>query len=160
MEKYNKKFFFGGILLVSFLIIVGLGGCHYVKEQQIEAQNKFMAEQKIRIEKFLNYNFNNVHSVTLTGMYRNPTGVIHIEGYINGDENLDFDASVENEKGIEFVSGLSGEFYDENKKSELGDKSKSVSEIETEEKRKSSGEKTKETARVSPLDKYNWNNRV
>ncbi|PGM85057.1 hypothetical protein CN957_06075 [Bacillus cereus] len=160
MEKYNKKFFFGGILLVSFLIIVGLGGYHYVKEKQVEEQKRFMAEQKIRIEKFLKYNYNNVHSVTLTDMHKDPMGVIHIVGYINGDKNLDIDAIVESEKGIEFADGLSEEFYDKNKKPELGDKSKSVSEIEAEEKRKSSGENTKKTARVSPLDKYNWNNRV
>ncbi|GLV66641.1 hypothetical protein Bmyc01_53100 [Bacillus mycoides] len=143
MEKYNKKFFFGGILFVSFLIILGLRGYHYVKEKQVEEQKRFMAEQKIRIEKFLKYNYNNVHSVTLTGMHKNPTGVVHIEGYINGNKDLGIDASVESEKGIEFADGLSEEFYDKNKKPELGDKSKSVSEIEAEEKRKSSGKKLK-----------------
>ncbi|PEA28817.1 DUF1433 domain-containing protein [Bacillus nitratireducens] len=160
MEKYNKKFFFGGILFVSLLVIAAVGAYHYMKEQQNEELNKYMEEQKIRIEKYLKYNYNNVHSVTVTGMHKNPTGVIHIEGYINEDKNLKIDTSIESEKGIEFVDILSVEFYDENKKPELEDKSKSVSEIEAEEKRKSSGENTKETARVSPLDKYNWNNRV
>ncbi|OSX86963.1 DUF1433 domain-containing protein [Bacillus cereus] len=160
MKKYNKKFFFGGILLVLLLVIGGFGGYHYMKEKQNEELNKYMAEQKIRIEKYLKYNYNNVHSVTLTGMHRNPTGVVHIEGYINGNKDLGIDASVENEKGIEFVDILSIEFEDKNCKPEFEDKSKSVSEIEAEEKRKSSGENTKKTARVSPLDKYNWNNRV
>ncbi|MED4680894.1 DUF1433 domain-containing protein [Bacillus nitratireducens] len=160
MKKYNKKYFFGGILFVSLLVIAGVGGYHYMKEKQIEAQKKYMAEQKIRIEKYLKYNYNNVHSVILTDMYKDPMGVIHIEGYINEDKNLKIDAIIESEKGIEFVGGLSGGFDDKNHKPELEGKLKSVSEIEAEEKRKSSEEKTKETARVSPLDKYKWNNRV
>ncbi|PFJ75536.1 DUF1433 domain-containing protein [Bacillus nitratireducens] len=160
MKKYNKKFFFGGILFVSLLVIAGVGGYHYVKEKQTEELEKYMAEQKNRIEKYLKYNYNNVHSVTLTDIHKNPTGVVHINGYINGDKDLEIDASVVSEKGIEFVGGLSREFYNKNKKPELGDKSKSVSEIEAEEKRKSSGENTKETARVSPLDKYKSKNRV
>ncbi|GLV66639.1 hypothetical protein Bmyc01_53080 [Bacillus mycoides] len=160
MKKYNKKFFFGGILFVSLLVIAAVGGYHYMKEKQTEELKKYMAEQKIRIEKYLKYNYNNVHSVTLTDIHRNPTGVVHINGYINGDKDLEIDASVVNEKGIEFVGGLSEEFDDKNYKTELGGKLKSVSEIEEEEKRKSSGENTKKTARVSPLDKYNWNNRA
>ncbi|PEX96100.1 hypothetical protein COE16_30305 [Bacillus cereus] len=131
-----------------------------MKEKQIEAQKKYMAEQKIRIEKYLKYNYNNVHSVTLTDIHKNPTGVVHINGYINGDKDLEIDASVVSEKGIEFVGGLSGGFDDKNHKPELEGKLKSVSEIEAEEKRKPSGENTKKTARVSPLDKYNWNNLV
>ncbi|PER24689.1 hypothetical protein CN485_21915 [Bacillus cereus] len=131
-----------------------------MKEKQIEAQKKYMAEQKIRIEKYLKYNYNNVHSVILTDMYKDPMGVIHIEGYINEDKNLKIDAIIESEKGIEFVGGLSGGFDDKNHKSELEGKLKSVSEIEAEEKRNPSGENTKKTARVSPLDKYNWNNLV
>ncbi|OSX86964.1 hypothetical protein BTJ45_05547 [Bacillus mycoides] len=160
MEKYNKKFFFCGILFVSLLVIAGVGGYHYVKEKQTEELEKYMAEQKIRIEKYLKYNYNNVHSVTLTDIHKNPTGVVHINGYINGDKDLEIDASVVSEKGIEFVGGLSGGFDDKNHKPELEGKLKSVSEIEAEEKRKPSGENTKKTARVSPLDKYNWNNLV
>ncbi|PER24691.1 hypothetical protein CN485_21925 [Bacillus cereus] len=148
------------MLFVSLLVIAAVGGYHYMKEKQTEELKKYMAEQKIRIEKYLKYNYNNVHSVTLTDIHRNPTGVVHINGYINGDKDLEIDASVVSEKGIEFVGGLSEEFDDKNYKTELGGKLKSVSEIEEEEKRKSSGENTKKTARVSPLDKYNWNNRA
>ncbi|PFJ57395.1 hypothetical protein COI99_00070, partial [Bacillus cereus] len=93
-------------------------------------------------------------------IHKNPTGVVHINGYINGDKDLEIDAIIESEKGIEFVGGLSGGFDDKNHKPELEGKLKSVSEIEAEEKRKSSGENTKETARVSPLDKYKSKNRV
>lgn len=122
------------IILSILLIIpfVTLGGYFYMKHQEKE----LMQEQKPRIEKFLYYNFNNIKSVTLTNTYTNPTGVIHIEGYINGDKSLTIDAPID-KNGVEIVNGTgSNRLYDDYLKDEFRYKSKNVTEIEAEEKAK------------------------
>lgn len=97
------------------------------------SQEEYMKEQKPRIEKFLKYHYNNIDSITLTGTQNNPMGGFFIKGYINGDKDLTISALGELGSNIEYVDGLNGEFIDKNTKFP-GENSKSVSEIEAEEK--------------------------
>ncbi|EUJ29720.1 hypothetical protein MFLO_11025 [Listeria floridensis FSL S10-1187] len=98
-------------------------------------ENQLMREQKPRIEKFLNYNFNHIKNVTLTDTRTNPTGVVHIEGYINDNKNLWIDASLDSQNGVEVVNVT--DYIDEHyKKEEFKYKLKNVTEIEAEEKAK------------------------
>lgn len=97
-------------------------------------QEEYMKEQKPRIEKFLKYHYNHMNSVTLTSTQKNPMGGFSIKGYINNDKNLAITVPVLSiDTDIEYVDGLNGEFID--KPTQFpGKNSKSVSEIEAEEK--------------------------
>ena len=101
----------------------------YVKQKEKEEQ--YWKEQEARVEKYIHYNVKDVKSITFTEHKVSPMGVPHIEGYINGNEELWFDAGISTTKDFEDKFGCSGELYGNYiKKPE-----KSVSEIEKEEKR-------------------------
>ncbi|WP_440603447.1 DUF1433 domain-containing protein [Bacillus sp. GB_SG_008] len=118
------------ILSIFFIISGGYIGMKYFKQKEIEDQ--FLKEQKTRIEKYIRYNVKDVESITFTEYSVSPMGVPHINGYINNDQELWFDASVVGSKNFEDDFSSSGELYDKyTKKPE-----KSVSEIEKEEKEK------------------------
>ncbi|WP_077913193.1 DUF1433 domain-containing protein [Listeria floridensis] len=98
-------------------------------------EKELIQEQKPRIEKFLNYNFNNIKSISLTNTYTNPTGVVHIEGYINDDKKLWIDAAVSGKNGVEVVN-VTNYIDDHYVKPQYRYKFKNVTDIETEEKAK------------------------
>lgn len=125
----RKKYIWLSILILT--IVLAFGGCKSMEESEM---NYYMKEQKPRIEKFLKYNYNNIDSVTLTGTKKNPMGGFSIKGYINDDKSLTITVPTESiDTNIEYVDGLNGEFIDKNTKFS-GENSKSVSEIEAEEK--------------------------
>lgn len=99
-----------------------------MEKQKIEA---YVDKQKPRIEKYLNYHYNNIESVTITGIEKNPMGGFFINGYINNDKNLSIYAEGSIGVDIEYVSGLNYTFY---KKYNKSNDNKSVSEIEAEER--------------------------
>ncbi|MBM5607812.1 DUF1433 domain-containing protein [Listeria ivanovii] len=112
-------------------------------------EKELMQEQKPRIEKFLHYNFNNINNITLTTTYINPTGVTHIEGYVNDDKTLTIDAPVD-KNGVEIVNGTgSNRLYDDYLKKEFQEKAKNVTDIEREEKAKKKKEKESNTEKSS-----------
>ncbi|WP_240616072.1 DUF1433 domain-containing protein [Listeria kieliensis] len=125
----KKKKTLKSILII--VLLVSLGGYLYMKHQEKE----LMQEQKPRIEKFLNYNYNNIESVTLTGTYTNPTGVTHIEGYLNNNKKLEIDAPLDGINGVEVVDTPTI-FDDKYSKPGFEYKSKNVTDIEAEEKAK------------------------
>ncbi|WP_167630545.1 DUF1433 domain-containing protein [Listeria valentina] len=98
-------------------------------------EKELMQEQKPRIEKFLKYNYNNIESITLTKTYTNPTGVVHIEGYLNNNEKLKIDAPLDGINGVEVVDTPTI-FDDKYSKPGYEYKSKNVTDIEAEEKAK------------------------
>lgn len=49
-----------------------------------------------RIEKYLKYNYEGVEKVEFTDVFFTPTGIPHIVGFINDDNNISFDAGVYN----------------------------------------------------------------
>lgn len=120
-----------GLIIIVLLLIIVFGGYKFMEKQTVD---NYVEKQIPRIEKFLKYNYNNIESVTITGTKTNPMGGFFINGYINNDENLTIYAEGSVGTDIEYVSGIPGDFYDKNKKEELGGKSKSVSEIEEEER--------------------------
>ncbi|MGM0094818.1 hypothetical protein IGJ40_002779 [Enterococcus sp. DIV0418] len=96
-------------------------------------EKELMQEQKPRIEKFLKYNYNNIESITLTKTYTNPTGVVHIEGYLNNNEKLKIDAPLDGLNGVEVVDTPTI-FDDKYSKPQFKYEGKTVSGIEAEEK--------------------------
>ncbi|MCP1122691.1 DUF1433 domain-containing protein [Bacillus sp. 3103sda1] len=117
------------ILSIIFIISGGYIGMNYLKQKEKEKQ--FWKEQEARIEKYIHYNVKDVQSITFTEHKVNPMGVPSVSGYINGDKELDFLASIITTKNFE------DDFTRSDKLGKLINKpEKSVSEIEKEEKEK------------------------
>ncbi|MGG0152327.1 DUF1433 domain-containing protein [Bacillus mycoides] len=121
-------------LVIILSIICIIAGGYFTMEylKQKEKEEKFWKDQETRIEKYIHYNIQDVKSITFTKHDISPMGVPSVEGYINDDKELWFDASISTTDNFEDKFGCSGELYDNYvKKPE-----KSVSEIEKEEKAK------------------------
>ncbi|MGG2016441.1 DUF1433 domain-containing protein [Bacillus sp. S10(2024)] len=122
----NKKIVV--ILSIIFIIAGGYITMEYLKHKEKEEQ--FWKAQEGRIEKYIHYNVKDVKSITFTKRDVNPMGVPSVSGYINGNQELWFIASISTTKDFEDDFSSSGELYDKyTKKPE-----KSVSEIEKEKK--------------------------
>ncbi|MBC1469504.1 DUF1433 domain-containing protein [Listeria welshimeri] len=123
------------IIIFSAIITIILflaGGYFILKNQEEKDMKKILVEQKPRIETFFNYNYKGINNITLTSTKKNPTGVIHIKGYLNDDKDLWIDAALYDEAGIEVVN--SAKEVDETfLKPEYEENIKTVSEIEKEE---------------------------
>ncbi|MBC1460827.1 DUF1433 domain-containing protein [Listeria welshimeri] len=103
-----------------------------MKNQEEKDMKKILVEQKPRIETFFNYNYKGINNITLTSTKKNPTGVIHIKGYLNDNKDFWIDAALYDEAGIEVVN--SAKEVDETfLKPEYEENIKTVSEIEKEE---------------------------
>lgn len=57
-------------------------------------QSDRIAIEKERIEIYFKYNYKDIHNITITDVGTNPMGTDYIDGYANGDEKLDFSASL------------------------------------------------------------------
>ncbi|MGY3779243.1 DUF1433 domain-containing protein [Isobaculum melis] len=100
------------IIATGAFILLLLGGYKYrehqetKKQEQQKIEQKFWSNQKIQIEKFIRYNFNDIESIAFTETFKTPMGV-GIHGYVNGDEKkMYFSASIYNEQDT-FEKGLS-----------------------------------------------------
>ncbi|MHC5341752.1 DUF1433 domain-containing protein [Listeria welshimeri] len=128
MKKKNIIIFSAIITIILFLA----GGYFILKNQEEKDMKKILVEQKPRIETFFNYNYKGINNITLTSTKKNPTGVIHIKGYLNNNKDLWIDAALYDEAGIEVVN--SAKEVDETfLKPEYEENIKTVSEIEKEE---------------------------
>ncbi|MGY3779246.1 DUF1433 domain-containing protein [Isobaculum melis] len=106
------------IIATGAFILLLLGGYQIMQHketkvyEQQKIEQKFWDEQKVRIEKFIRYNFKDIESVTFTENYKTPMSVA-IKGYINEDKkNLNFIATISNEqdffeKGFASSPGIS-----------------------------------------------------
>lgn len=125
MKRPVKLFIF----LVLMILIVIIGEKIVNKE---EYKQQLINEEGPRIEKFLQYNYENFKSVTFEDVEISPTGIPHIQGFVNDNPELKFDASVSREQ---FNAGIN--WNDERKrlapKFEYELKAKTVDEIEKEE---------------------------
>ncbi|RGP55803.1 DUF1433 domain-containing protein [Bacillus thuringiensis] len=119
------------ILIVSAVILIAGGYFTMEYLNQKEKEEKFWNEQKERVEKYIHYNIKDVKSIKFTKNDVSPMGVPSVEGYINNDKELWFDASISTTDKFEDKFGCSGELDKMIKKP-----AKSVSEIEKEEKEK------------------------
>ncbi|MES5895510.1 MULTISPECIES: DUF1433 domain-containing protein [Bacillus cereus group] len=118
------------VITVSIICIIAGGYImmEYVKQKEKEEQ--YWKEQEARIEKYIHYNVKDVKSISFTKHDVSPMGVPSVEGYINGNPKLWFDASISTTKNFEDKLSRSGELGEL-----IKDPEKSVSEIEKEEKR-------------------------
>ncbi|PFL28125.1 hypothetical protein COJ16_28880 [Bacillus cereus] len=119
------------ILIVSAVVIIAGGYFTMEYLKQKEKEEKFWNEQKERVEKYIHYNIKDVKSIKFTKNDVSPMGVPSVEGYINNDKELWFDASISTTDKFEDKFGCSGELDKMIKKP-----AKSVSEIEKEEREK------------------------
>ncbi|MCD2247886.1 DUF1433 domain-containing protein [Listeria swaminathanii] len=121
------------IILISILIIVLCSLCGFLFWKKYENQNtnRIFTQQKPRIEAFFDYNYNGINEITLTSLQENPTGVVHIKGYINGDEDLWIDAGLFDSAGVEIVNSAK-EVDEKFLKTENEENIKTVSEIQQE----------------------------
>ncbi|WP_142335644.1 DUF1433 domain-containing protein, partial [Bacillus pseudomycoides] len=110
-----------------------IAGGYFTMEylKQKEKEEKLWKVQEARVEKYIHYNVKDVKSIVFTKHVVNPMGIPSIEGYINDNEELWFDASISTTKDFEDDFGCSGELDKMIKKP-----AKSVSKIEIEEKEK------------------------
>ncbi|EJY9231058.1 DUF1433 domain-containing protein [Listeria monocytogenes] len=116
---------------ITIIILSLLGGYFIVKNQEKEYKSTIFTQQKPRIEAFFDYNYNGVNEITLTSLQENPTGVVHIKGYINGDEDLWIDAALFDSAGVEIVNSAK-EVDEKFLKTENEENIKTVSEIQQE----------------------------
>ncbi|MBF7150781.1 DUF1433 domain-containing protein [Bacillus toyonensis] len=121
-------------LVIFISIICIIAGGYFTMEylKQKEKEEKFWKAQEARVEKYIHYNIKDVKSITFTKQELNPMGIPTIKGYINGDQELWFVASISTTENFEDHFGCSGELYDNYMKKPA----KSVSKIEKEEKAK------------------------
>ncbi|MGG1609422.1 DUF1433 domain-containing protein [Bacillus wiedmannii] len=120
------------VMILSIICIIA--GVFFTMEylKHKEKEEKFWKTQETRVEKYIHYNIKDVKSTTFTKHEVNPMGIPTIKGYINGDQELWFVASISTTENFEDHFGCSGEVYDNYVKKPK----KSVSEIEKEEKEK------------------------
>ncbi|EEM07725.1 DUF1433 domain-containing protein [Bacillus pseudomycoides] len=120
-------------LVIILSIICIIAGGYFTMEylKQKEKEEKFWKVQEARVEKYIRYNIQDVKSIKFTEKSVSPMGVPSIEGYINDDKELWFDASISTTENFEDKFSRSGELGKLIKNPE-----KSVSEIEKEEKEK------------------------
>ncbi|HHT7223228.1 DUF1433 domain-containing protein [Bacillus thuringiensis] len=120
-------------LVIILSIICIIAGGYFTMEylKQKEKEEEFWKVQEARVEKYIHYNIEGVKSITFTKKDVSPMGVPSVEGYINNDKELWFDASISTTDKFEDKFGCSGELDKMIKKP-----AKSVSEIEKEEKEK------------------------
>ncbi|MGE7875253.1 DUF1433 domain-containing protein [Bacillus paramycoides] len=120
-------------LVIILSIICIIAGGYFTMEylKQKEEEEKFWKVQEARVEKYISYDIQDVKSITFTEKSVSPMGVPSIEGYINDDKELWFDASISTTENFEDKFSRSGELGKLIKNPE-----KSVSEIEKEEKEK------------------------
>ncbi|MBG9598887.1 beta-lactamase [Bacillus mycoides] len=119
------------ILVVSAVVLIAGGYFTMEYLKQKEEEEKFWKVQEARVEKYIRYNIQDVKSITFTEKSVSLMGVPSIEGYINDDKELWFDASISTTENFEDKFSRSGELG-----KLIKDPEKSVSEIEKEEKEK------------------------
>ncbi|CAG9611962.1 hypothetical protein BACCIP111899_01134 [Bacillus rhizoplanae] len=119
------------ILFISVMLIIAGGYFTMEYLKQKEKEEKFWKEQEARVEKYIHYNIKDVRSITFEEHGVSPMGVPYLNGYINKDTELNFNANIIDSKNFEENFNCSGELDKLIQKPD-----KSVSEIEKEEKEK------------------------
>ncbi|MDM5187437.1 DUF1433 domain-containing protein [Bacillus sp. DX4.1] len=117
------------IWFVSAVVLIAGGDFTMEYLKQKEKEEKFWKDQEARVEKYIRYNIQDVKSIIFTKKDVSPMGVPSVEGYINNDKELWFDASISTTENFEDKLSRSGELG-----KLIKDPEKSVSEIEKEEK--------------------------
>lgn len=111
----KKKIF----ILVIIIMIILLGVLFMEKKKNDDLK---MDVQKERIEKYIEYNYKDIDSITFTDSKKVPTGGTYINGYVNKNKDMSFsgwltpdtfeggiDTSIELEKLSKFEKNKSPE---------------------------------------------------
>lgn len=116
-------------IIITILLFIITGGWLFLKSIQ---ETKFLNEEKPRIEKYLKYNYENIETVTLTKVVVTPMGVPHIEGFVNNNPDMNFDAGIY-DKHFEQALSSTGDIPLTRTDEATENGEKSVSDIEKEE---------------------------
>jgi len=116
------------IMITSVFLII-TGGWLILKAIQ---ETNFLQTEKPRIEKYLKYNYENIETVTFEKVTKSSMGVPHIEGYVNNNKDMSFDAGVY-DKHFEAALDSTGDVPLTRTDYAIKFGDKSVSEIEKEE---------------------------
>ncbi|MFU0790335.1 MAG: DUF1433 domain-containing protein [Virgibacillus proomii] len=95
------------ILLMSFGIIILLGGCNVKSNNETYDQTTKERAQEA-VEQYIKNNYEGIKSVEIVDIYQSPMGGLTVDGTINGGE-ADFSAGVESNYKVGSV-GLSEGF--------------------------------------------------
>lgn len=115
------------IVLVVFLVLILVVGGIWMHNKKSE-EEAYWNTQKERITLFLKYNYEGVDKITFEDTYKLPTGTVGIDGYINGDKELDFSADMDSGMDFEAGGSTSAKLAEMSKK-EYRVKKKTVSDI-------------------------------
>ncbi|MHD0398044.1 DUF1433 domain-containing protein [Staphylococcus simulans] len=99
----NKKFLM--IVLATMLVIILVMKAWDWKVKHDEEQAYFDVQKK-RITLYMKYNLKEYKSITFTKTRTNPMGSKIVEGYVNGDKNMDFIADATSATNFQFNAGL------------------------------------------------------
>lgn len=78
-------------IITMILLIIITGGWLIMNENK---KKDLLTSESPRIEKYLKYNYENIKSVTFTKVVVTPMGVPHIQGYVNNNEDMSFNAGI------------------------------------------------------------------
>lgn len=116
-------------IITMILLIIITGGWLIMNENK---KKDLLTSESPRIEKYLKYNYENIKSVTFTKVVATPMGVPHIQGYVNNNEDMSFNAGIY-EKHFETALDSTGSEPLTRTDYSFENGFKSVSEIESEE---------------------------
>ncbi|MHD0398042.1 DUF1433 domain-containing protein [Staphylococcus simulans] len=99
----NKKLII--IVLATMLVIILVMKAWDWKVKHDEEQAYFDVQKK-RVTLYMKYNLKEFKSITFTKTSTNPMGSKVIDGYVNGDKNMEFTAEATSADNFEFNGGL------------------------------------------------------
>ncbi|MBA3926676.1 DUF1433 domain-containing protein [Listeria sp. W9-0585] len=88
----KKRIIIVGSLCV--LVAIAIGGIVIMNNNVENKQEAQMLVEKNRIETYLKYNYKDISNVEITKTGVTPMGIPYIDGYVNGDKNLNFSADI------------------------------------------------------------------
>ncbi|MGX7417360.1 DUF1433 domain-containing protein [Carnobacterium gallinarum] len=124
-----KKLKYKKIVLLFFVFLCLIGVRSIIK---YTGNKKLIEEEGPLIEKYLKYTYKNITDVKFETVHTNPTGIKHIQGFVNKNPEMEFDAGIYDEHFSAALNWLDDEKSPEIKP-EYELKSKTVQEIKKEE---------------------------
>ncbi|MHD0398040.1 DUF1433 domain-containing protein [Staphylococcus simulans] len=128
----NKKLLIIVLSTMLVIIIIMKGWDWKVKHDEEQA---YFNVQKKRVTLYMKYNLKEYKSITFTKTGTGPMGTKILEGYVNGNKNMDFFASAYYDNNFDFTGDISssGELSEAFKRPK-----KTVTQIEEELEKKES----------------------
>ncbi|PHK49332.1 DUF1433 domain-containing protein [Staphylococcus edaphicus] len=96
----NKNKIFVLISIIVILLLVGLYLSHKNKK------DTYFETQKDRIDLYFKYNLKDYHTLKITKFEQNPMGGFFVDGYINNDKTLEFEAYISSADNHQFTGDV------------------------------------------------------